>query len=504
MNSITKNIITFLVGMILPFQSIQAQLYDNSFNENGVWTRHLRYSDNLTSIYLQPDGKILYSGSTADSNSSSSHFAIGRITSTGINDSTFNADGEVEYVFNTSGYEGANDICYLNGKIYAVGLNESITTISNLLVRLNDNGSLDATFNGTGKLSPVIESNENESNAVFITSDSNIVVLGNSSSNSSVFNLSGFKVDQNANFVNSFGNNGVTTLNVINTVYSSSQATILSSNTIFLISGKDLIKIKSNGHLDSTFGTNGIIDLTSVSSTTMSGIAVQKDGKIVLCGAGNSSQFSVFRLNTDGSIDITFGTNGNIIVPFGGVSSEASTLVIDTSTVNGNIFVAGNSSYNGGASSFIALVRLNPVDGSIEAQAEFKPNNLNSQAVEILLQPNGNLVIGAKASGGNSNLEFIITRIVPNFATLIATNIEDAANISNSVHLYPNPASQNVTVNSIYNIQEIKVLDVLGNEVLNQKANGNTQINVSSLPKGLYNFVITTDKGTGSKKVSVQ
>ncbi|HSZ24507.1 MAG TPA: T9SS type A sorting domain-containing protein, partial [Cytophagaceae bacterium] len=61
-----------------------------------------------------------------------------------------------------------------------------------------------------------------------------------------------------------------------------------------------------------------------------------------------------------------------------------------------------------------------------------------------------------------------------------------------------------VTVNSTYNIQEIKVLDVLGNEVINQTANGNAQINVSTLPKGLYNFVITTDKGTGSKKVNVQ
>jgi hypothetical protein len=84
-------------------------------------------------------------------------------------------------------------------------------------------------------------------------------------------------------------------------------------------------------------------------------------------------------------------------------------------------------------------------------------------------------------------------------------NAVEESNFNNAgINLFPNPASQTLNIHSIYTIENIKIIDILGNEIRNLTSSGNTQLDISSLPKGLYNFVITTDKGIGNKKVSVQ
>ncbi len=490
---------------ILFLQDIQAQLYDNTFNSTGVWNRQIRNLNNsLNSIVLQPDGKILYTGYTHDIVATDpSYFAVGRINTNGTNDNSFDTDGAVEYIFNTGGSDGAFSACYLNGKIYCTGSNFDGTTSYNLLVRLNSDGSLDNSFNGNGKLEPLIEPYSNGTDVVVKSNDNKLIVLGSSASAFNTYHLSGFKVDDNANYDNSFGNSGKTILNDISGTISPDQVEILNDNSILLVYQNDLIKIKSNGHLDSTFGLNGVLDLNSLTTKNILGIAIQKDGKIVLCNGDNNQKFSVYRLNSDASVDNTFGTNGKVIVPFNGVSNQANTIVVDTSSLTGKIYAAGFSAYNGGLISYFALARISPVDGSIEAKAEFQPNNLNANTEDILLQPDGKVIIAGNSIAYPTQ-DFIVTRINQNFTTVVATGIEVSTTVSIGINIFPNPANHYVNVNSNYTIEEVRVLDVLGNEVLRQTKSGNTQIDISSLPKGLYNFVITTDKGTGSKKVSIQ
>jgi uncharacterized delta-60 repeat protein len=64
------------------------------------------------------------------------------------------------------------------------------------------------------------------------------------------------------------------------------------------------------GSLDPTFGKNGIVATTIRS---VSAVAIQGDGKIVLAGSevSNSQLFdTLVRLNTDGSLDTSFGSGG--------------------------------------------------------------------------------------------------------------------------------------------------------------------------------------------------
>ena len=73
-------------------------------------------------------------------------------------------------------------------------------------------------------------------------------------------------------------------------------------------------------------------------------------------------------------------------------------------------------------------------------------------------------------------------------------------NINSQLHLYPNPASDNLTIQIPY-AQRIKAYDLLGKEYLSlSHSRGSTNINISSWPKGIYIFLIDNK----SRKIIIQ
>ena len=76
------------------------------------------------------------------------------------------------------------------------------------------------------------------------------------------------------------------------------------------------------GHLDSTFGTGGIFttNFTQVDVTIDNAVAIQSDGKIVLGGTtpmGSSQAAALLRLDSNGTLDPSFGTGGIVNSDFG-------------------------------------------------------------------------------------------------------------------------------------------------------------------------------------------
>jgi uncharacterized delta-60 repeat protein len=118
------------------------------------------------------------------------------------------------------------------------------------------------------------------------------------------------------------------------------------------------------GTLDPTFGDGGIVT-TSISDeyNIGRGIAVQPDGKIVACGnAGPSSNYdlAVARYNTDGTLDASFGTDGTVLLATSAFKDFGYGVVIQD---DGKIVVGGYI-WNG-SSSDVLVVRLN-ADGSLD------------------------------------------------------------------------------------------------------------------------------------------
>ena len=72
------------------------------------------------------------------------------------------------------------------------------------------------------------------------------------------------------------------------------------------------------------------------------------------------------------------------------------------------------------------------------------------------------------------------------------------------VTIYPNPTSDIFTVD-YENFNQVKIYDMLGKEVLAQDTNGKAEINISRLPKGIYNVIVLSEgKVVGKSKIVKQ
>ena len=102
-------------------------------------------------------------------------------------------------------------------------------------------------------------------------------------------------------------------------------------------------RMNKNGVLDITFGKNGTVKIQTGNNnyTSPINLILQADGKILIISAladNNSDRSTIHRLNTDGSIDKTFGTNGVIET---GLDGSGAQLIHATVLSDGSIVATG-------------------------------------------------------------------------------------------------------------------------------------------------------------------
>ena len=136
-----------------------------------------------------------------------------------------------------------------------------------------------------------------------------------------------------------------------------------------------IFRLNSNGTLDTAFGTGGTVTISLGSiGANVGGLAVQADGKIVASVSGVFvSRGDVTRLNANGSVDTTFGTNG--IASISGFAPTGPVVL----RPDGKILVAGREFSSG------LLARLNS-NGQVDI-------SFGSSGVAVLLAPASQLVL---------------------------------------------------------------------------------------------------------------
>src|SRR3989304_7234932 len=78
--------------------------------------------------------------------------------------------------------------------------------------------------------------------------------------------------------------------------------------------------LPANGDLDPRFDTDGKVTTSFGAASEGHAVAIQSDGKIVVAGVAVVSgvgHFGLARYNTNGSLDATFGTGGLVTTSFG-------------------------------------------------------------------------------------------------------------------------------------------------------------------------------------------
>src|SRR5262249_34783357 len=132
------------------------------------------------------------------------------------------------------------------------------------------------------------------------------------------------------------------------------------------------------------------------------------DSKIVVVGLSGAGGFhrEVARYNTDGSLDTTFGTGGEIISAPGRAFAAAV-------AADGKVVVAGDNVADGTSSGSFTVARYN-VDGTPDSTfgnggQVTTTIGTSSSGRNVALQPNGDLVVAGYASNGTKN-NFAVAR----------------------------------------------------------------------------------------------
>ena len=128
-----------------------AGLLDTTFNVTGKVTTAVGSGDDQGhSVVVQPDGKIVVAGYS--SNGANFDMAVVRYNSDGSLDSSFNSTGRATIALGTGDDYGYGVALQVDGKILVVGYSSTAGNNDFAVARLNSDGSLDARFKLTNTL----------------------------------------------------------------------------------------------------------------------------------------------------------------------------------------------------------------------------------------------------------------------------------------------------------------------------------------------------------------
>ncbi len=318
---------------ILVLRYNQDGTLDSTFGTGGAATYNspANRDDEGQGVALQRDGKIVVAAHSF--NGAKWNVLVLRYNKNGTLDSTFGTGGVVTY--DTAGnlsYEGHSVAIQPDGKIVVAG---DIMDISwnrywdVLLLRYNSNGTLDNTFGAGGVVTyngPTdgIDWMPENGNSLALQPDGKIIVVG-STFDWTDWNVLVLRYNKDGTLDSTFGTVGAVTYNSPanrddygNGVILQPDGKIVAVGTSFNGASWDLLVLRydPDGALDNTFGTGGVVTYNGPASSDDygSGVALQKDGRIVVVGGstvlGNRWDALVLRYNKNGTLDNTFGAGG--------------------------------------------------------------------------------------------------------------------------------------------------------------------------------------------------
>ena len=173
-----------------------------------------------------------------------------------------------------------------------------------------------------------------------------------------------------------------------------------------------LARYNTDGTLDPSFGSNGEVttDFNGGTDQAFALVVQPADGKLIAAGvaAGASgNDFALARYTTDGILDSNFGTNGKVSTDFAGGNDQAFALAL---VANGKIIAAGTA-FNGNEGNDLALARYTS-DGVLDTTfdtvgkvtTDFPGGSDAARAIAI--QSDGKIIVV-----GNNNNDFALTQL---------------------------------------------------------------------------------------------
>lgn len=364
---------------------------------------------------LSPDGTIVVLSRLVDGPA-----RITRLKTDGALDTTFGNGGRVQLAL-----EDARDLAsQADGAVVVAGQSDDTVFVT----RRAKNGSLDATF-GLGGTASLALPGSVDITSVVLQGDGKILVVGSLDSAPLVV-----RFNEDGGIDGGFAG-GYATIPVPNREAFANAARVDPSGRILLVGnafgegGVDpfVQRLTTTGQIDRTFASRGAVVLREASAGLEGGfgydLALSSDGTGVFVAGfrddlrGFTAKFSLYRLRSNGTRDVSFAPRGlRILDVVAGKSDVAKSLVLEPS---GGSTLGGSAIQQSGGSDLVhsALVRATPtglLDSSfgVGGRRLFLLGKKGSQVVTLLRQGDGRLVALHETYATNPSGQLVRTLLV--------------------------------------------------------------------------------------------
>jgi uncharacterized delta-60 repeat protein len=379
---------------------------DTSFGNQGSVNYFVPDLDTYANdVIVQPDGKILVSvGSVFPG-----RYITLRYNANGTPDNSFGTAGVATISVGIQSDNAAAMVLQPDGKIVVAGISGDSPSVWILsMIRMNPDGTPDNTFGSGGSTRFFFTQHQNSITAMALQNDGKIVIAGSDGlSGSEGFFVSRFT--SNGGFDNSFGDAGAAYATFGANSYGSAVA--IQNDGKIVVSGSNnvdgsLARFNTNGTLDTSFDGDGkyVVPPQGATHFYLTDIAIQSNGKIIAAASAyippsqgiSDDGSAVLRINTNGSLDASFGSGG---VAFNSIGDAGNgfytTLVLPT----GRILAGGYSS--NGANDDFTLARF-----QAEQAARFDYDGDGRSDISVFRPSEGNWYIQNSSTLGVSSPHF--------------------------------------------------------------------------------------------------
>ena len=350
--------------------------FDSTFHNNGTCFISMGQTQSVggmtPKLKIAADGKIVVVNSGRSATGTSQDMMICRLDTSGFLDPTFNGTGVLFIdmlgtgtqpdMLNAFDFDAA-------GNIYAAGVTRTgATPLDNdfAVVKVNTLCVLDTTFDNDGKKLFNPTGTAEYGRGIKVQADGKIVVGGVAGSNMYLL-----RFDSTGTLDNTFNTTG--TVSIVFQLASDVGAMDIDSLGRIIIAGQlvtsnsniAIARYRSNGTFDPNFGFNGkyVFNVGGLANV-ITDMHIQSDLKILLGGyadnATTGTDYLITRVDTSGTIDITFNTLGFVAqaVIGGNVDDQGNGMAVMN---DGRIMMTGTTVFSSAVNEDLGIMRVKPV-----------------------------------------------------------------------------------------------------------------------------------------------
>ncbi|MBK6485167.1 MAG: T9SS type A sorting domain-containing protein [Chitinophagales bacterium] len=344
----------------------------------------------------------------------------------GTLDSTFATNG-LQTLKPSSGFDNAYSVHILPDGKMLIGGASQVTGSSNwdvIVYRLNTDGGIDSTFGINGYAYSNYQGYSQYVRTMKVLSDGKLLFVGGIEDDNFQVDVFATRLNEDGTPDLSFGDNGTVVIPVgsgedicMAVVEQLDSKLILAGKSNvpgFIYTNSIVIRMNSDGTLDNDYGTNGIVTLDAgYDYESAEDMMLLDDGSLLVSGYVGSNHYDIltFKLTDTGAPDVTFGSNGTAI--FNLNNGDDMAYAILRSPFDNRILIGGRVGDGSTKTDFLvmAITESGLLDSTFGNNGRASIHiKVNDAGLDLAVQANGRIVLGGTSGAGFATNDFAICR----------------------------------------------------------------------------------------------